>query len=420
MKKRILSVIVAGVILLTSIGPMIKAKAEPTEVEKNRSQYEQLKQEVRQINEKIEITENEIGDLVAEIAANEAEIEKIGNEIDSTNVEIDQAKEDIKAQEEVLGDRLREVYKSGSEVNFFTILFSSKSFSDLITNITSAKTVIELDNKVVDELNETKDVLDEKVASLEEKSNEVKEKNSEVKNKKTELEAKKESQKAELQNAKEKQEKFDKLYLSESEREVVQGLVSIAKNSASSLSQLQDAISQLRLIRDNQLKSPTVKEEVNDAIEKAKVYVANKKAEADRQLQASNNRGNSNGNSNSGGGKAPVVSGNVQGVLNEAYKHLGKPYVYGATGPNSFDCSGFTSYVYAKLGYSIGRTTYNQINAGREVSYSQLQPGDLVFPHSGHVGIYVGNGMMIHAPHTGDVIKVASVYKFWRARRIIG
>ena len=57
MKKRILSVIVAGVILLTSIGPMIKAKAEPTEVEKNRSQYEQLKQEVRQINEKIEITE---------------------------------------------------------------------------------------------------------------------------------------------------------------------------------------------------------------------------------------------------------------------------------------------------------------------------------------------------------------------------
>ena len=413
MKKRILSVIVAGVILLTSIGPMIKAKAEPTEVEKNRSQYEQLKQEVRQINEKIEITENEIGDLVAEI-------EKIGNEIDSTNVEIDQAKEDIKAQEEVLGDRLREVYKSGSEVNFFTILFSSKSFSDLITNITSAKTVIELDNKVVDELNETKDVLDEKVASLEEKSNEVKEKNSEVKNKKTELEAKKESQKAELQNAKEKQEKFDKLYLSESEREVVQGLVSIAKNSASSLSQLQDAISQLRLIRDNQLKSPTVKEEVNDAIEKAKVYVANKKAEADRQLQASNNRGNSNGNSNSGGGKAPVVSGNVQGVLNEAYKHLGKPYVYGATGPNSFDCSGFTSYVYAKLGYSIGRTTYNQINAGREVSYSELQPGDLVFPHSGHVGIYVGNGMMIHAPHTGDVIKVASVYKFWRARRIIG
>ena len=63
--------------------------------------------------------------MVAEIAANEAEIEKIGNEIDSTNVEIDQAKEDIKAQEEVLGDRLREVYKSGSEVNFFTILFSS-------------------------------------------------------------------------------------------------------------------------------------------------------------------------------------------------------------------------------------------------------------------------------------------------------
>ena len=71
------------------------------------------------------------------------------------------------------------------------------------------------------------------------------------------------------------------------------------------------------------------------------------------------------------------------------------------------------------LGIEIGGTTYDQINSGIEVSYSELQPGDLVFPHSGHVGIYIGGGQMIHAPHTGDVVKVASVYKFWRARRIV-
>ena len=107
-------------------------------------------------------------------------------------------------------------------------------------------------------------------------------------------------------------------------------------------------------------------------------------------------------------------------ILNEAYKHIGKWYTYGASGPDTFDCSGFTSYVYRHaVGIEIGRTTYSQINAGREVSYSELQPGDLVFPHAGHVGIYVGNGQMIHAPQTGKQIQVAPVYKFWRARRIL-
>ncbi|WWU66625.1 C40 family peptidase [Clostridium baratii] len=107
-------------------------------------------------------------------------------------------------------------------------------------------------------------------------------------------------------------------------------------------------------------------------------------------------------------------------MLNEAYNHLGKPYVWGATGPNSFDCSGFTSYVYSKVtGRYIGRTTYDQIGAGRAVSRSELQPGDLVFPHAGHVGIYVGNGQIIHAPRTGDVVKVSPIWSFYAARRIL-
>ena len=108
-------------------------------------------------------------------------------------------------------------------------------------------------------------------------------------------------------------------------------------------------------------------------------------------------------------------------AVNYSKQFLGRPYVYGATGPNSFDCSGLTSYTYKNcLGIDIGRTTYNQINAGVEVSQNKLQPGDLVFPHSGHVAIYVGDGKMIHAPQTGDVVKISQVYKFWRARRIVG
>ena len=69
--------------------------------------------------------------------------------------------------------------------------------------------------------------------------------------------------------------------------------------------------------------------------------------------------------------------------------------------------------------FIAGRTTYEQINDGREVSRENLQPGDLIFPSEHHVAIYIGNGQMIHAPHTGDNVKIASVYSFWRARRIL-
>ncbi|MGW2293803.1 NlpC/P60 family protein [Streptomyces violaceorubidus] len=94
-----------------------------------------------------------------------------------------------------------------------------------------------------------------------------------------------------------------------------------------------------------------------------------------------------------------------------AYQKLGSPYVWGATGPNAFDCSGLTQAAYRAAGISLPRTTYAQIDAGRRVPRSQLQPGDLVFFYSGisHVGLYVGNGQMIHAPNPSAPVRVAPV-----------
>lgn len=111
----------------------------------------------------------------------------------------------------------------------------------------------------------------------------------------------------------------------------------------------------------------------------------------------------------------------AQKVLDEAYKHLGKAYVYGAVGPNTFDCSGFTQYVYKNaVGIQLSRTTYTQINEGRAISYSELQPGDLVFTYGlEHMGIYVGDGKYIHASQPGDVVKVSSITNFHAARRIL-
>ena len=92
-----------------------------------------------------------------------------------------------------------------------------------------------------------------------------------------------------------------------------------------------------------------------------------------------------------------------------AMQYLGTPYVWGGASPGGFDCSGLTQYAYAQVGVSITHYTGSQWNEGVRVPADQLLPGDLVFFHSdlGHMGMYIGNGQMIHAPQTGDVVKIS-------------
>ncbi|TDD33992.1 NlpC/P60 family protein [Actinomadura sp. KC06] len=110
--------------------------------------------------------------------------------------------------------------------------------------------------------------------------------------------------------------------------------------------------------------------------------------------------------------KLPVVgTGKGAQALRYAMSKIGVPYVWGAAGPNSFDCSGLTMWAYKQVGINLPHYTGSQWNAGTHVSRSELQPGDLVFFHSDlhHMGMYVGDGKMLHAPHTGDVVKIAPI-----------
>ncbi|MDQ2725489.1 MAG: NlpC/P60 family protein, partial [Actinomycetota bacterium] len=107
---------------------------------------------------------------------------------------------------------------------------------------------------------------------------------------------------------------------------------------------------------------------------------------------------------------APVVTSTV--ALTWLFSELGKTYVYGATGPTTFDCSGLTQFVWNKAGVSIPRVAIDQDNYAVPVPLSDVRPGDLVFFGADvhHVGMYIGDGLMINAPHTGDVVRVSSIW----------
>ena len=107
----------------------------------------------------------------------------------------------------------------------------------------------------------------------------------------------------------------------------------------------------------------------------------------------------------------PNVHGGVVGI---AMRYLGVPYVWGGSTPRGFDCSGFVAYVFAQIGVSLPHSSYAMYGMGAPVSISQLQPGDLVFfTGASHMGIYIGGGQFIHAPHTGEVVKISSLSGYY-------
>lgn len=127
---------------------------------------------------------------------------------------------------------------------------------------------------------------------------------------------------------------------------------------------------------------------------------------------------------NGPGADAPEITGTGVGVdaLRAAATQLGKPYVWGAEGPSSYDCSGLTSWAFEKAGVTLPRSSSQQALVGKSVSWDDLRPGDLVFYYSpvSHVGIYAGNGTFIDAPQSGDVVKFQKVSRsaFTGARRV--
>ena len=121
--------------------------------------------------------------------------------------------------------------------------------------------------------------------------------------------------------------------------------------------------------------------------------------------------------------QAPPPDGSrASQVIAIAMQYLGIPYVWGGASPSQgFDCSGLTTYVFGQIGISLPHHAASQYGYGVPVSREDLQPADLVFFDGlGHMGMYIGGGQFIHAPHTGDVVKISSIYEDWYAARWVG
>ena len=118
---------------------------------------------------------------------------------------------------------------------------------------------------------------------------------------------------------------------------------------------------------------------------------------------------------------APAPPSRYGGVVGIAMQYLGVPYVWGGASPSGFDCSGFIMYVYGQMGVSLPHHAASQYGSGSPVSRDALEAGDLVFFNGlGHAGIYIGGGQFIHAPHTGDVVKISSLSDSWYAATYVG
>lgn len=167
-------------------------------------------------------------------------------------------------------------------------------------------------------------------------------------------------------------------------------------------------------------------EEAEEATEDAEDAIAEQEdlldelTEEERAAATENVSDDDSSDSGNGGGGSydGPATGNAQAVLDFAYAQIGKPYVWGGTGPDGYDCSGLTQAAWSQAGVSLPRTTYDQVNAGNQVSWDNKQPGDLLFFYGSdpsHVGLYAGGGEMVHASTSARPIGTVTLNDHYRS-----
>ncbi|KEH98305.1 NlpC/P60 family protein [Clostridium massiliodielmoense] len=388
MHKKIASVVATAVLLVTMSTTSViasplsdKLKQQQNSLQQNQINYKNAQNKVDALNSKIESYDNQIGNLMREIESNKSKIRSLQNDINKSQKDIQKAKADIKEEQDLYDQRMRTMYMNGGIGGYLDVILGAENLGDLCQKVQAVKRISDLDKKIVKQLRDKQEDLQTKQDKLKTEQNKVV-----TLNKTQEEKVKK------CEQDKKAQASLDKEY----QREVALYAGKLHSDQAQ-VNATMKAIEQMR-----QQAAAAARVSSTPAVSRGSSSTSSKSTGSSSQASRPASRP-------SRGSVSAPASGNA--IVSYAYNFIGTPYKWAANGPNSFDCSGFTCYVYAHFGVGLPRTSGAQSGTGSYVSRDSLQPGDLVFFGSPvhHVGIYVGGGCYIHAPRTGDVVKVSSL-----------
>ena len=406
MRKKFTSLILILILALstthtayaTSVSDLQKQRQEKENEKKGtQGQLDSLNDQINDLSGEKEDVEAQISGLTSQIAEIMASVSLLEDEIADTEEQIKQAQKDYDAAKEkedaqyrAMKKRIQYLYEKG-ETSYIELLMAAKSWSDMLNKAEYVQEIYTYDRNMLDDYAATVKQVAELKESLEEQKSELEAAEYEL-----------EQEKASLQESLDEQKAIAADYE-----------VQLAKAK-------QEAAAYKARIKQQ-----------NAEIQKLASAEQAKKAEEEAKRKAAEQKNNSSSQNSSGtappsaGGSKTVPpkmgSGTGSDIAQYACQFVGNPYVPGGTSlTNGADCSGFTQSVYRVYGYSLPRNSSSQRSAGREVSYEEAQPGDLIC-YAGHVAIYLGNGRIVHASSVKTGIKYGyATYKpILSVRRIV-
>lgn len=389
--------------------------------EENESRLDEINATIEELAAEQEGIEEEIEEITAALTEVMADIEDLNQRIDIKEGEIaeaqvsyDAAVAEEEAQYEAMKIRIRYMYEKG-ESSYVQLFAEARSFSELLTKADYIEDLYEYDRRMLAKYKETVEMVAALQEQLEKEKNEL-----------VVLEANAEEEKAYMEGIQEDLEATSAEYARQilsAENQAVEYETLIAAQNAE--------INRRKAEAERRAREEAERRAREEAERQAALAAANNAADSEAareralsevaDAESSKKVSNTNGTFDVSSIYSANGSSLGKSVAVYACKFIGNPYVYGGTSlTNGTDCSGFVYSVYKEFGYNVPRTSFDQRTVGKEVSYSEAQPGDIIC-YAGHVAIYIGNGMIVHAstPSTGIKVSNALYRDYICIRRIV-
>lgn len=418
MNKRILWMAISLVMIFTNVvnvsaSPISDAKNKKKDAEKKlnaiNEDIEDIEDQKEDLEQEAEEYEQQLVDLLVTIQIINHDIENKEDEIETAKAEYEVALAKQEKQQWAMNKRIKYMYEKG-DTNYMQILLESKKFSDAVNKSTYSEKLYAYDRyqlylyeQTKEEVIEKQKALDEDMAELEEIKLDAVSQEEELQLLVDEYSENIENFEEQLSGAKEKASQYKEQIQKQSEQ--IKALEAEEQRKA-----LEAAKKKAEEEAKRKAEEEARRKAEEEASAKANEEGSNSEESSDNG--DNNDEGNSSGSESSDGGSSGGSSsgGSAKGqeIANFACQFVGNPYVPGGTSlTEGADCSGFTMAVYNNFGLSLPRSSYAQAGYGREVSYSEAQPGDIIY-YGGHVGIYIGNGLIVHASTQATGIKISN------------